>query len=372
MAKSELSPSSLVCHIQPAAAAYPIMIGHSLVSHDDMLASFIEGSQVLVVTNDRVAPLYLDAILQHLKHKQLDVVILADGEAHKSLDSAQVIFDALLAGSHHRDTTIVALGGGVIGDLAGFVAATYQRGVALIHLPTSLLAQIDAAIGGKTAVNFHHYKNLIGSFYHPKAVLIDPEYLHSLPMREYRAGFGEVIKYGMLIGGKFLQTLEANIKELSINPSHPELLALITTCCRYKASIVQADPTEQGTRALLNLGHTVAHALEALSQNKRWLHGEAVAIGLYCAALLSHQLGVLSQQDLDTLDSLLKNSGLPHRIPADVSLEPLIDLMMMDKKVKNQEIRFVLMRTAGDCYLSDTVHMKDIERMIFSAVEGER
>lgn len=372
MAKYELDSSSLECLVQLGTAAYPIMIGSELINHDDMLARFIHGSQVLVVSNDTIAALYLNAVLQQLKHKQLDVVVLPDGEVYKSLQSSQLIFDALVAGRHHRDTTIVALGGGVIGDLAGFVASTYQRGVALVHLPTSLLAQVDSAIGGKTAVNYHHYKNLVGSFYHPKAVLINTSYLISLPMREYRAGLGEVVKYAMLIGGDFLQALIVNLKDLSLDSGHAALAGLITDCCAYKASVVAADPHEESVRSLLNLGHTVAHALEAFSENNRYLHGEAVAIGLYCAALLSRQLGLLSQENLDIVDTLLQDSHLPRRIPADVPVDTLIDLMMMDKKVKNQKMRFILMRAPGDCYLSDAVCMKDVERMIVCAQEGEQ
>lgn len=372
MAKHEPKCLSFSCSIEPGVSAYPIVIGPLGVGHRGVLDSFINGNQVLFVTNDTIAPLYLNKLMQDLSHKQVDFVVIPDGEIYKSIESAELIFDALLAGRHHRDTTIIALGGGVVGDLAGFVASTYQRGVALVHIPTTLLAQIDAAIGGKTAINYKQYKNMIGSFYHPKAVLIDPMYLCSLPSREFKAGLGELVKYAMLMGGTFLQTLQTHIKKIAHQPQSSELHDLIEACCRYKASVVAADPNEQGARALLNLGHTVAHALETLSENKRWLHGEAVAIGLYCAALLSYQLGLLSQEHLNLLDSLLQDCGLERRIPSDVSSDVLIDFMMMDKKVKNQQMRFVLMRAAGDCYLSDSVSIHDIKRMILSAVEGER
>jgi len=333
---------------------YIIYIGRDLLTDAHRLKAAIIGTQVLVVTNETLAPLYLDKLRDALQGFQCDVVILPDGEAYKTQVSITKIHEALIQHKHHRDTTLIALGGGVIGDITGFAASTYHRGVAYIQIPTTLLAQVDASVGGKTAINYPNAKNAVGSFHQPRAVFIDLNTLETLPEREFRAGFGEIIKYSLLAGA------EINKQAL------PELIA---NCCRIKAEIVQQDEREStDVRALLNLGHTFAHALEAHTHYKRWLHGEAVAIGLYCAALLSHQLGYLSQDNLFLVDDLLKAAGLPRRIPSDLSLSAIYECMHQDKKVRQNKLRFVLIKAPGDCYVDASVREENVQRALLDAV----
>lgn len=348
---------------------YPIYIGNNILIDCELLCRHIRASQVLIVTNDTVAPLYLKLIQSALSSFQVDVVVLPDGEVHKNQQCLFAIYDALVKLHHHRDTTLIALGGGVVGDMTGFAAATYHRGVHFIQIPTTLLAQVDASIGGKTAINHPEGKNLIGSFHQPHAVIIDLKTLTTLPLREFRAGFAEVIKYALLAGGAFFKMLNKALAEGLSQTSTKQLADLITQCCRIKAEFVQEDPLEAGRRVLLNLGHTFAHALEAYTDYQRWLHGEAVAIGLYCAALLSHQLGHLDQSSLNLVDSLLVAAKLPHRIPRDIVLDDILVLMFNDKKVKNNTLRFVLMRGIGDCYLDNQVSEESLRRALLMAVE---
>ena len=350
---------------------YPIYIGINLLADTELLCRHVEASQVLIVTNETVAPLYLPRVQEAFSSMQCDVVVLPDGEHHKNEKNLFKIYDALIKQNHHRDTTLIALGGGVIGDITGFAAATYQRGVRFIQLPTTLLAQVDASVGGKTAINHPLGKNMIGSFHQPQAVLMDLTTLASLPEREFRAGFAEVIKYGLLVGGDFLKALHSILAQGQTPVSTKHLASLIAQCCSIKAEIVAEDERETGRRALLNLGHTFAHALEADTNYKRWLHGEAVAIGLYCAALLSHQLGYLDKMGLALVDALLTSAKLPNRIPKDINLKNLQTLMMKDKKVKNKTLRFVLMRALGNCYLETGVTEKDLRKVLIEAVQGD-
>lgn len=354
--------------IQCASNEYPIYIGADLLSDSKLLRRHIAAGQVLVVTNDTIQPLYL----QHLQHafsdRQCDVLVLPDGERYKNQQSLAKIYDVLIKKHHHRETTLVALGGGVIGDITGFAAATYQRGVRFIQLPTTLLAQVDASIGGKTAINHPVGKNMIGAFHQPHAVVMDLMTLNTLPAREYRAGLAEVIKYALLEGGGFLDALFVLLAQEPI--SKPNLADLIAQCSRIKGVFVAADEREEGRRALLNLGHTFAHALEALTFYENWLHGEAVGIGLYCAALLSHQLGLLDKPSLGVVDSLLMAAKLPRRIPKTIDLQALQALMLNDKKIKNNTLHFVLMRALGDCYLEDKVSEDSLRHLLKSAVEG--
>jgi 3-dehydroquinate synthase len=238
--------------------------------------------------------------------------------------------------------------------LTGFAAATYQRGVAFVQIPTTLLAQVDASVGGKTAINHPLGKNMIGSFYQPQAVLIDLNTLASLPEREFRSGLAEIIKYGLIAGGLFFDQLHEALKQ-GLNVESSQLPYIIEQCCRIKAQFVIDDEREIGSRALLNLGHTFAHALEAYTQYQVWLHGEAVAIGLFCAALLSCKLGLIDALLVKQIEQMLAYSGLPHKIPKDINLEKLKDLMSLDKKIKNNCLRFVVIKKPGDCYLSDSV-----------------
>lgn len=355
---------------------YPIYIGQHFLSLSaqslhSLLKPHIKGSQVLVVTNETIAPLYLATLKEAFMDLQCDTVILPDGEMHKNQQNLDKIYDALMKHHYHRDTTLIALGGGVIGDITGFAASTYQRGVAFIQIPTTLLAQVDASIGGKTAINHPLGKNMIGSFYQPAAVLIDLNTLATLPEREFRAGFAEIIKYAFLEGGEFFQAVRQAIASDCLSVKESQLADLIAHCCRIKAAIVEKDEKETGLRVLLNLGHTFAHALETYTHYQRWLHGEAVAIGLYCAALLSCQLGHLNKSDLALAEAMICGAELPHRIPKDINLEKLQTLMLSDKKIKKKLLHFVLLKGFGDCYLDSTVTEKDLNHLLMSAVEGE-
>ncbi|MDP3705548.1 MAG: 3-dehydroquinate synthase [Legionellaceae bacterium] len=339
---------------------YPVYIGTNLLSDTDLLQHQVQAQQALVVTNETIAALYLDTVLRAFSSIPCDVVVLADGEMHKNQTNLCKIYDALIHHHHHRDTTLFALGGGVVGDITGFAASTYQRGVRLVQLPTTLLAQVDSSVGGKTAINHSQAKNMIGSFYQPHAVIMDLATLSTLPAREFRAGLAEVIKYGLLVGGEFLQQLSEILQNEFTAESMDELATVIAQCCQIKADFVQGDEREQGPRVLLNLGHTFAHALESVTCYQRWLHGEAVAIGLYCAALLSYRLGHLTQSDLECVDLLLAQTGLPSRIPNDIDVQLLYQAMLSDKKIKNHTLSFVLMRAIGDCYLETQVSDCDV------------
>ncbi|VEG90520.1 3-dehydroquinate synthase [Legionella spiritensis] len=368
MAKFDLSQELLV---QLPEKSYPVLIGYGLLSKTDFLRRHVTSKQVMIVSNDTVAPLYLSAVQKVFADCQCDCVILEDGEAYKNQQSLYKIYDGLLSNHHHRDTTLIALGGGVVGDITGFAASTYQRGARYIQLPTTLLAQVDASIGGKTAINHVLGKNMIGSFYQPDAVIIDLDTLHTLPLREFRAGLAEVIKYGLLEGGEFFERLQDALHAGLGHNQYSDLAAIIGECCRAKARIVQADEREAGMRALLNLGHTFAHALETHSLYQRWLHGEAVAIGLYCAALLSHESGVMDWSDVVLIDKMLKMAGLPARIPQDINPDDLRAKMAQDKKIKNNRLRFILMRGVGHCYIDDEITDTVLQTVLQRAVEGE-
>ena len=351
--------------------SYPVYIGDKLLSDHDLLRRHVLGKQVMIVTNDRIAPLYLQSVKQAFADLQCDEIILADGEINKNQQNLTNIYNELIKRSHHRDTTLIALGGGVIGDITGFAAATYQRGVSFIQLPTTLLAQVDASIGGKTAINHPEGKNMIGSFHQPKAVIMDISTFSTLPEREFRSGFAEVIKYGLLVGGDLLSKIDIELdKDINSN-SIDRLTVLIAESCKTKALFVEDDERETGNRALLNLGHTFAHALEAYTHYEKWLHGEAVAIGIYCAGLLSFVLGNLDKSKLIFIDSLLKKAKLPSRIPKDIDLARLQELMMHDKKIKSKTLHFVLMKNFGDCYIDNKVTAQILSSVLKSAIEGD-
>lgn len=349
---------------------YSITICRDGLNYSGWLRTFVKSQQVLIVTNSTVAPLYLKHIQSAFNEIQCDAVILEDGEQHKNQQSLFAIYNALIQNKHHRDTTIIALGGGVVGDVAGFAAATYQRGVEFIQVPTTLLAQVDASVGGKTAINHAQGKNLIGSFYQPQAVLIDVTTLDTLPKREFRAGIAEIIKYGLLAGGEFFSQLGKALR-CGLTANSPQLPQFIAECCQIKARFVEVDEKEHGQRALLNLGHTFAHALEAYTHYQQWLHGEAVAIGLYCAALLSYKIGLIDKQLVEHVAQMLQDAGLPHQIPKTVNLQKLRELMGLDKKIKNNCLRFVLIRNPGDCYLDDQITENSLCDTLYAAVEGE-
>lgn len=354
-----------------AHQSYPIYIGENALSDGDHLKKHVASDKLLIVTNKTIAPLYLKSLQTAFTGKQCDVVILPDGEVYKNQHSLALIYDALIECNHHRDTTLIALGGGVIGDITGFAASTYNRGVPFIQIPTTLLAQVDASVGGKTALNHEKGKNLIGTFYQPKAVFIDIPLLKTLPKRELCSGFAEIIKYGLLMGGALLKHIE-NVLDQDLTQLAPkEWSFLIADCCQVKSQFVREDEREQGSRALLNLGHTFAHALEAYTHYKRWHHGEAVSMGLYCALILSHQLGFIEKKWVDFVKALLIKADLPWQLPSDTDNEALYRLMLTDKKVKHNRICFILLRRLGDAFLTDTVSKEDVLKALCLAKEWE-
>jgi 3-dehydroquinate synthase len=350
---------------------YPILIGQGALTDEEVLRRYVSSRQVLIVTNNTIAPLYLKYLQSAFRDRQSDLVILEDGESFKNQQSLFSIYDTLIAKQHHRDTCLIALGGGVVGDITGFAAATYQRGVSFIQIPTTLLAQVDASIGGKTAINHPQAKNMIGSFHQPDAVIIDLDTLKTLPSREFQAGLAEVIKYALLAGGQFLDLVYEALKDGLADNNSGKLPEIISQCCQIKAKFVQEDERETGRRALLNLGHTFAHALEAYTNYNRWLHGEAVAIGLYCATLLSHQQVDLDEKTLHLVDEMLALAKLPRRIPVDIDLQDLRALMSQDKKIKNKRLRFILLKAFGNCYIEEQVSEEHLRLSLQNAVEGE-
>jgi len=326
--------------------SYPIFIGSNLLSNPDLYAPYIKGKQVMIVTNTTVAPLYLETVKAALSGYDVDEVILPDGEEYKNLDTLNLIFDALLEKRHNRTTTLIALGGGVIGDMTGFAAASYQRGVNFIQVPTTLLSQVDSSVGGKTAVNHALGKNMIGAFYQPKSVLIDIDVLNTLEPRELAAGAAEVIKYGLIYEKAFHQWLLENIDQIKAKNAEA-LIYAIETSCRIKAEVVAADEREQGIRAWLNLGHTFGHAIETAKGYGSWLHGEAVAAGTMMAADLSLRLGSINQQEVDEVRQLFEVMELPIAPPEDMTEQAFLDLMQVDKKVLDGRLRLVLLEEIG-------------------------
>lgn len=340
--------------VELAERSYPIYIGSGLLGRDDLLLPHIRGQQVLIVSNDVVAPLYLDRLKAMLPGKHCDVIVLPDGEHHKDLETLNLIFDQLLLHRHERGTTLIALGGGVTGDMAGFAAAIYQRGVDFIQIPTTLLSQVDSSVGGKTGVNHALGKNMIGAFYQPQCVLADIDVLNSLPTRELQAGLAEVIKYGLLGNSAFFSWLEENIDAL-IARDAIKMAYAVRICCEEKARIVAADEREGGLRALLNLGHTFGHAIEAAMGYGTWLHGEAVGAGMVMAADLSHRIGWLDVVDARRARTLIERAGLPVAPPSSITAEQFLNLMSVDKKVQSGKIRFVLLRSIGNAVLESGI-----------------
>ena len=338
-------------NVQLDTRSYPIYIGNGLFSAD-VFTPHIAGDQVMVVTNTTVAALYLDALIRVLSNFEVHTKVIADGEKYKNLEVLNTIFDALLQVPCDRQVTMIALGGGVVGDITGFAAACYQRGVALIQIPTTLLAQVDSSVGGKTAVNHRLGKNMIGAFYQPRAVVADIGSLGTLPEREFKAGLAEVIKYGLLGDLEFFQWLESNIERL-LEREHSSLMFAVERSCRNKSRIVAADERERGQRALLNLGHTFGHAIETATHYDSWLHGEAISVGLLMAADLSCRLGYISADDVKRIMDLIMRADLPSAPPHGMSVDELLKNMSLDKKVKQGNIRLVLLRAIGDAFLSE-------------------
>ncbi|KFN20161.1 3-dehydroquinate synthase [Aeromonas bestiarum] len=321
--------------------SYPIEIAAGLLQHAEVLTQTIKGKRVMIVTNTVVAPLYLERIIQLLSGFQVEHLILPDGEAYKTLATFERIMSALLETNHGRDTTLIALGGGVIGDVVGFAAASYQRGIPFIQVPTTLLSQVDSSVGGKTAVNHPLGKNMIGAFYQPKHVVIDTECLKTLPAREFAAGMAEVIKYGIIWDAEFFSWLETNMSRLqALEPA--ALAYAIRRCCEIKADVVGQDETEHGVRALLNLGHTFGHAIEAEKGYGNWLHGEAVAAGMMLAAFTAEARGELDNRQVARIRDLLLAANLPIQAPAEMDFDAFIRHMRRDKKVLEGKLRLVL------------------------------
>lgn len=344
--------------VNAASHRYDILIGNNLLNQFDLFAPHI-GKKVAIITNETVAQWYLLPLETMLREHQIDVfsVILPDGEQYKNHDSLNQIYDALLANHADRKTTLIALGGGVIGDMTGFAAATYQRGVPFIQIPTTLLSQVDSSVGGKTAINHPRGKNMIGAFYQPRLVLADLDTLATLPEREFAAGMAEVIKYALLGDADFLVWLENHLRQ--IQQLEPQLLAqMVAHCCQMKADIVAEDETEQGVRAHLNLGHTFGHAIEAHMGYGNWLHGEAVAAGMILAAELSVQLGSLKTEDVARIAQIIQAAKLPI-LPPQFAFDDWIAHMRHDKKVEHGKMRFITLQRLGAAQIS-TIDNTDI------------
>jgi 3-dehydroquinate synthase len=331
--------------------SYPIHIGQDLLDDPTLLSPHIHGRQVMVVSNETVAPLYLDRLQTLLADFDVTTVILPDGEQYKNLDTLNTIYTALLEHRMNRGCTLVALGGGVVGDITGFAAASYQRGVAFVQVPTTLLAQVDSSVGGKTGVNHALGKNMIGAFHQPGCVLIDTNTLDTLDDRQLAAGLAEVIKYGLIHDAGFFAWLEQNMAALRSRDKQA-LAYAIERSCAIKAEIVAADERESGKRALLNLGHTFGHAIETGTGYGNWLHGEAVAAGMVMAADLSARHGWLTQADVERSTRLIAQAGLPTTPPAEMSTQQFLDLMAVDKKALDSGLRLVLLKSIGSAVVT--------------------
>ena len=341
--------------------SYPIVIGGELLGGGFDLGEYLAGGDCLVVSNETVAPLYLDKLKANLSGQAVHAIELPDGEAFKTVDTASSVIDKLVKAGANRDTTVIALGGGVVGDIAGFAAACYLRGVAFIQVPTTLLAQVDSSVGGKTGVNHPQGKNLIGAFHQPRLVLIDTDTLKTLPDRELRAGLAEVIKTGAVADADFFTWLENNIGAL-LSRDAKAVAHAVQRSCEIKAEVVAEDEREAGRRAILNFGHTFGHAIEHLQGYGEWLHGEAVASGMVMAA----QLSSIDAGDVERLRNLVVAAGLPASPPA-VGAESMLDAMGMDKKVLNKSLRFVLLDRLGHANVTSEYDAEQLQHVLKAA-----
>ncbi|MFB2639662.1 3-dehydroquinate synthase [Shewanella bicestrii] len=347
--------------------SYPIYIGQSLMSDGETLSRYLLKKRILIVTNETVAPLYLKQIQDTMaSFGEVTSVVLPDGEQFKDLTHLDSIFTALLQRNYGRDSVLVALGGGVIGDMTGFAAACYQRGVDFIQIPTTLLSQVDSSVGGKTAVNHPLGKNMIGAFYQPQIVIIDTECLQTLPAREFAAGMAEVIKYGIMWDAEFFQWLENNVQALKSLDTQA-LVYAISRCCEIKADVVSQDETEQGVRALLNLGHTFGHAIEAEMGYGNWLHGEAVAAGTVLAAQTAKSMGLIDESIVRRIVQLFHAFELPVTAPESMDFDSFIKHMRRDKKVLGGQIRLVLPTAIGRADVFSQVPESTLEQVICCA-----
>ncbi|WP_085247065.1 3-dehydroquinate synthase [Gilliamella mensalis] len=354
-----------ILNVELAKRRYPITIGENLLGefqHFKLQA----GQRVLIATNETIAPLYLQTLIDMLeKHGvKTDSVVVPDGEQYKTMETWNMILTALLAHNHTRSSILIALGGGVIGDVAGFAASAYQRGIKFIQVPTTLLSQVDSSVGGKTAINHPLGKNMIGAFYQPQSVVIDLNCLKTLPPRELSAGLAEVIKYGIILDAEFFSWLEAHIDDL-LNLDVNALSYCIYHCCKLKAQVVAADETEQGIRAILNLGHTYGHAIEAELGYGNWLHGEAVSVGMLMAAQTAKLLGKLTQADIERIKNLLIRAKLPVNRPTTMPIESYLPHMLRDKKVLSGQLRLVVPTKIGHVQVLDGID-KDV---VFQSIQ---
>ncbi|HEB27632.1 MAG TPA: 3-dehydroquinate synthase [Porticoccus sp.] len=345
--------------------SYPIYIGADLLSQPELLTQHITGHQVMVVSNVTVAPIYLPVVRKALAGLQYSEVILPDGEQHKSLQVLSQIYDKLLEDKHNRTTTLIALGGGVVGDMTGFAAASYQRGVNFIQIPTTLLSQVDSSVGGKTGVNHPLGKNMIGAFHQPQCVIADTDTLATLPPRELSAGLAEVIKYGLICDAPFYTWLQSNIEKL-LGRDQAVVNEAIYRSCESKAQVVASDERESGIRAILNLGHTFGHAIETAQGYGNWLHGEAVAAGMLLAVDMSARMGWLSADDVDGVRRLLQRAKLPIAPPA-MTCEQFLSLMAVDKKVLDGRLRLVLLKEIGEAIITSDIEQSDVRATLIAA-----
>ena len=346
-----MSPAMRTLTVDLGDRSYPIFIGADLIGDSSLYRPYVHGRQVMIVSNETVAPLYLAKVEAALADYQVASVILPDGEQYKNLEVMDRIYTALLEQRFDRRCTLVALGGGVIGDMTGFAAASYQRGVNFIQVPTTLLSQVDSSVGGKTGVNHALGKNMIGAFHQPQSVIADTATLGTLPDRELSAGLAEVIKYGLINDAEFFTWLEDNMPALMARDA-TALGFAIERSCADKAAVVAADEREAGHRALLNLGHTFGHAIETAMGYGSWLHGEAVGAGMCMAAVMSARLGWLSDAQVERIERLVAAAGLPVRPPAEVAPQRFMELMSVDKKVMDGQLRLVLMKDIGESVIS--------------------
>ena len=355
-------------HVELGDRRYPIFIGSDL-NPQSLLEPYIKGKQVMIVTNTTVAPLYLEHYVTAIEAlgKTVATCILPDGEKYKNIEHLNLIFDALLEAGFNRDATVLALGGGVIGDMAGFASACFQRGVYFIQVPTTLLSQVDSSVGGKTGINHPLGKNMIGAFQQPQVVLADMAQLSTLPDRELSAGLAEVIKYALLGDLDFLLWLEENMDGL-VGRDSALLAEAVYRSCAHKARIVANDEKEQGERALLNLGHTFGHAIESYLGYGVWLHGEAVATGMVMAADLSQRMGWISAEDLERTKKIIQRAHLPVKCPA-IPLDEFLAYMAHDKKVLNGQLRLVLMKSLGQAVITREFDVELMKQAILANQE---
>lgn len=353
-------------HVDLGERSYPIYIGRGLLTNAELIGEHVVGAQVVIVTNETIAPIYLDSLRTALGQRELvSEIIIPDGEQFKTLASLNEIFDRVMTDRHNRTTTMIALGGGVVGDMTGFAAACYQRGVKFVQVPTTLLSQVDSSVGGKTAVNHPLGKNMIGAFYQPEAVIIDINTLHSLPPREFAAGLAEVVKYGLICDEPFYRWLQEQLPRL-LARDEAVLAEAIERSCACKAGVVAADEREGGLRAILNLGHTFGHAIETAQGYGSWLHGEAVAAGMLMAMDLSARRGWVAAQEVEGFREWLLTAKLPVAPPADMTPALFLDLMGRDKKVIDGKLRLVLLRELGSASIVDDVTEAELNALLES------